>query len=128
MLARWARGWSSGRVLVYQVADARERGLDVLAGTAADRAVGLDDRGTARGCRLRVRHRQQVARHFVAALGQIVAELAATSSVEVRPVGFELADELGKQLPGHVVGVARHELVHRPEGELDRGPGDAGHL
>jgi hypothetical protein len=46
----------SGCVLQYQVADVRERGLDVLDRTAADGAVRLDDRGPGGSGRASVGH------------------------------------------------------------------------
>src|SRR5207248_11415942 len=82
---RWAV-----RVLQHQVADARERGLDVLDGAAADAAVRLDDRWPAGGRGLGVGHREQGLCHLIAALGQVVAELGAAGTVEVRPERLEL--------------------------------------
>ncbi len=117
---------ASARVLQHQIADAGERGLDVLAGVAADSTVRLDDRGPLRNLRHPIRYRKQRLRHLVTALGQIIAELGATGSGEVRPERLQLVHQLREHLLHRAVEIARGEAGHCLVGELDRGPGYPG--
>src|SRR5436309_8723265 len=79
-----AGGWLV-RVLQHQVADLRERGLDVLGGAAADGAVCLDDHGPAGGRGTGIGHREHRLGHLIAAPAQAVAPVGSAGSVEVGP-------------------------------------------
>src|SRR5690348_3055596 len=117
-------GRSSVRVLQYQVADLRERGLDVLAGATADGAVGPDDHRPARGRGTRIGHREHRLGNLITALGQVVAEVGAAGCEEVGPERLEVVRHPRKQGPHHPPNVTGSERARRLVGKLDRGPGD----
>src|SRR5580765_3633473 len=72
----WGSGDRLARVLLHERADSRQRRRDVLGRAAADTAVGLDDHGPLGGRRPLIGHREQGLGHLVAALDQVVAEVA----------------------------------------------------
>jgi hypothetical protein len=114
----------SVRVLQHQVADLRERGLDVLASATADGTVGLDDHRPAGGRGAGIGDFEHRLGHLVAALGQVVAEVSAPGCEEVGPERLEVVRHPRKQGPHHPPDVTGSERVRRLVGELDRGPGD----
>ena len=119
-------GYRLARVLLHEGADGRQRRRDVLGRAAADAAVGLDDRGPVGGRRPRVGHREQGLGHLVAALDQVVAEVARAGGAEVRPVRLEPVDHVRQQGLHHGLHVTRREGVHGLVGQLDRGAGNPG--
>ena len=119
-------GTASGRVLLHQRAEVRERGGDVPGRAAADGAVRLQDRGPLANLGARIGHREQGLGHLIAALDQVVTELGGTRAGEIRPVRLESVRHIRDQGFHRGLQVTRRERARGLVRELDCGAGDSG--
>ena len=119
-------GTASGRVLLHQRAEVRERGGDVPGRAAADGAVRLQDRGPLANLGARIGHREQGLGHLIAALDQVVTELGGTRAGEIRPVRLESVHHIRDQGFHRGLQVTRRERARGLVRELDGGAGDPG--
>src|SRR5215472_12665930 len=122
---RRLRGLLTTPVLLDHDAKVRQRGLNVLGRTPADRVVRLDDRRPPRTVTHGVGHRQEGLRYLVGPFGQVVAEVGTTGRLEVGPERLQLVGHVRKHVRDRLLVVARRERGHRLVGDLDRGSGDA---
>src|SRR5450756_2263565 len=113
-------------VLLHHGAEAGQRGLDVLARTAAHRVVRPDDGGPPRSAPLLIGDREQRLRNLGGPLGEVIAELRAARRGEVRPEGLELGDHAREQGLDDSMVVAGRERGYRLVGNLEPGRGEPG--